>query len=182
VTPRVSPFDPVSASAEQHQAYDEFVSDRGGDTGAPNGVYDVILRSPGAARRLAALGAFCRFGTGLDPGVVEAAILATSHALPFQYGIDSHEDIGRRAGLTEEELAHLRAGQHGPLPEPLRLAADLGRAAALGDVPADLVSEAVAHFGEASVVDLSVVAGYYGALCLVARCLNPELAGGHPHP
>jgi hypothetical protein len=49
-------------------------------------------------------------------------------------------------------------------------------------VPADLVSAAVAHFGEASVVDLSVVAGYYGALCLVARCLNPELAGGHPHP
>ena len=182
MTPRVSPFDPISGSPEQRQVYDEFVSDRGGDIGAPGGVYDVIMRSPQAARRLAPLGAFCRFATGLDPRVVEAAILATSHALPFQYGIDSHEDIGRRAGLTDEQLGHLRAGDHRELPEPLRLAADLGRAAAGGEVPAALVTEAIARFGETSVVDLSVVAGYYGALCLVARCLNPELAGGHAHP
>jgi 4-carboxymuconolactone decarboxylase len=175
--PRVNRFDPVSASPEQRQIYDDFVADRGGDVGAPGGIYDFIMRSPDAARPLAALGVFCRFGTGLDPRVVEAAILATSHALHFQYGVDAHEDIGRRAGLTEDQLDHLRTGDHGKLPGPLRLASDLGRAAAGEDVPAELVAEAITRFGEASVVDLSVVAGYYSALCLVARCLSPELAG-----
>jgi 4-carboxymuconolactone decarboxylase len=177
VPPRVTPFDPDSGSAQQRQVYDEFVTARGGEVGAPGGVYDLIMRSPEAARPLAAVGAFCRFGTGLDPKVVEAAILATSHALPFQYGIDSHEDIGRRVGLTDAQLVHLRAGDHDKLPEPMGLAADLGRAAALGEVPEPLVARAIAQFGETSVVDLSVVAGYYGALCLVARCLNPDLAG-----
>ena len=173
---RLPIIDAQNASDEQAVAIDEFSSARGG-TVALGELYGMILNSAEACRRLSALGAHCRYGTGLSPQLIEAAILGAVHGMELEYGVRAHQAVARAAGMDDEQLSSLAASTGEGLPDELRVAASFTRHAVGGEVPDRLFEEARAVFPPQTLVDLAVVAGYYSALRVVAGALAVGAGG-----
>ena len=74
------------------------------------GPFNAMLYAPDVGHALQELGASIRFRTRLTPRVREMAILVVAQARDSAYERDSHEPIGRDAGLTDPEIQALRAG------------------------------------------------------------------------
>ena len=135
------------------------------------GPFNAMLYAPEVGHALQALGAAIRFRTGLSPRVREMAILVVAQAWDSAYERDSHEPIGRDAGLTDPEIEALRAGADpGFTDQRERVAYQVVRAL-VG--PADLNDQeyttAAATLGEQALVELSTLVGYYAILALQLR-------------
>jgi 4-carboxymuconolactone decarboxylase len=135
------------------------------------GPFNAMLYAPQVGRALQELGAAIRFRTHLSPRVREMAILVVAQAWGSAYERDSHEPIGRQAGLTEPEIEALRAGADPEFADdPERIAYSVVRSL-VG--PADLddheYATAVAALGEQALVELSTLVGYYATLALQLR-------------
>jgi 4-carboxymuconolactone decarboxylase len=135
------------------------------------GPFNAMLYAPEVGRALQELGAAIRFRTHLAPRIREMAILVVAQAWDSAYERDSHELIGRDAGLTEAEIEALRVGSDpGLTDEQERVAHSVVRAL-VG--PADLDDQeyavAAATLGEQALVELSTLVGYYATLALQLR-------------
>lgn len=145
---------------EQAELYDWIIRSRG-TLVRP---FQVLLHAPSQAEHIARLGHVVRFESGLDGASRELAILATGRVHGCQYVWDTHVDIARREGVRPEALAHLDG-------TPSDLSA---REAAILDTVRELcesssLSEPTfgrieAELGAGSVVELSVLVGYYTML------------------
>jgi 4-carboxymuconolactone decarboxylase len=150
------------------------------DTGAGglSGPFNTMLYAPEVGHALQELGAAIRFRTKLTPRVREMAILVVAQAWDSTYERDSHEPIGRDAGLTEPEIEALRSGADpGFADDQERVAYQVVRSL-VG--PADLDDQqyevAVRTLGEQALVELSTLVGYYATLALQLRIfrVNPQ--------
>src|SRR5580693_6061109 len=74
------------------------------------GPFNAMLYAPPVGHALQELGAAIRFRTELTPRTREMAILVVAQAWDSGYERSSHEPIGHDAGLTDPEIAALRAG------------------------------------------------------------------------
>src|SRR5260370_27770521 len=93
------------------------------------GPFNAMLYAPAVGHALQELGAAIRFRTNLPPRIREMAILVVAQAWDSEYERSSHEPIGREAGLTEPEIAALRAASDPRFAdEPDRAASSLARA------------------------------------------------------
>jgi 4-carboxymuconolactone decarboxylase len=144
------------------------------DSGAGGlaGPFNAMLYAPPVGHALQGLGATIRFRTELAPRIRELAILVVAQAWDSAYERDSHELIGRDAGLTEAEIAALRTGDDpGFTDKEEQVAYRVVRA--LTGPDADLDDEqydtAVAVLGEQALVELSSLVGYYATLALQLR-------------
>jgi 4-carboxymuconolactone decarboxylase len=136
-----------------------------------DGPFGVYLHSPEIGDLIQALGAHCRHKTSLPPRLSELAILCTARQWQAQYEWFVHAPIAEKAGVPAATIADLRAGR-----APKRMKKD---ERAIFDLVRELyktrrVSErtykrAQALFGDAGMVDLMGILGYYG---LVAMMLN----------
>jgi 4-carboxymuconolactone decarboxylase len=139
------------------------------------GPFNAMLYAPPVGHALQELGASIRFRTGLAPRVREMAILVVAQAWDSAYERDSHELLGRDAGLTGAEIEALRAGADpGFADKQEQVAYSVVRAlAARGPKSADLDDQeydtAVAVLGERALVELSTLVGYYATLALQLR-------------
>jgi 4-carboxymuconolactone decarboxylase len=138
------------------------------------GPFNAMLYAPGVGHALQELGAAIRFRTQLAPRVREMAILVVAQAWDSAYERDTHEPIGREAGLTEQEIEALRAGRDPGFPdEQERVAYAVVRSLTGIGVPADLDDQeyaaAVAALGERALVELSTLVGYFATLALQLR-------------
>ena len=70
----------------------------------------MILNSAEACRRLSALGAHCRYSTGLSPQFTEAAILGAVHGMEFEYEVRAHQAVA--GGGHERRAAVVARGRH----------------------------------------------------------------------
>jgi 4-carboxymuconolactone decarboxylase len=135
------------------------------------GPFNAMLYAPEVGHALQELGAAIRFRTALTPRVREMAILVVAQAWDSAYERDSHEPIGREAGLSAAEIEALRSGADpGFADAQERIAYSVVRSL-VG--PADLddqeYASAVAALGERSLVELSTLVGYYATLALQLR-------------
>jgi 4-carboxymuconolactone decarboxylase len=144
------------------------------DSGAGGlaGPFNAMLYAPPVGHALQGLGAAIRFRTELAPRIRELAILVVAQAWDSAYERDSHELIGRDAGLTEAEIEALRTGDDpGFTDKEEQVAHRVVRA--LTGPDADLDDEqyetAVAVLGEQALVELSSLVGYYATLALQLR-------------
>src|SRR6201985_3992489 len=78
--------------------------------GGVAGPFNAMLYAPPVGHALQELGAAIRFRTELTPRTREMAILVVAQAWDSAYERDSHELLGRDAGLTDGEIQALRAG------------------------------------------------------------------------
>ena len=179
---RLSVVSSDEMTAEQRDLYREILGGPRGQgpravllssgAGGLAGPFNAMLYAPPVGHALQELGAAIRFRTHLAPLIREMAILVVAQAWDSAYERDTHELIGRDAGLSEPEIEALRAGADpGFADKDEQVAYAVVRA--LTGPSADLDDQeydtAVTVLGEQALVELTSLVGYYATLALQLR-------------
>jgi 4-carboxymuconolactone decarboxylase len=139
-----------------------------GPRGRMSGPFNAWLRSPELADRLQKVGEYVRFHTSLDKRVNEMAILMTAQAWGAQYEWYAHAPLALKAGLDPAVIAAIGAGRK---PDSMKddeaivweFTTQLRRDHSVDDVT---YGRALENFGEAGIVDLIAVNGYYDVVSM----------------
>lgn len=159
--------DVENLSVEQQAIHASILATRGN----LDGPFLAWMHSPAMASHAEKLGSFCRYQTGFS--TIESELLILCVAAHFRCVGEQqiHEPIAQRAGLSETDIAHLRAGTPPPLTDErlqllYRLSTELMRENRIGP---DSFEAGLAAFGERGMVELVGIVGYY---IFVAMTLN----------
>lgn len=154
--------------APEHRAVWDRIDASRGQVAGP---FAVLLWSPEVADRTAALGAYIRFASRLDPRDRELAILAVARALDCAYEWAAHVREARRVGVREEAIAAVRERRAAAGLTPGE-AAIVEYARQLLDrhrVEGALFEALRARLGPERLVELTATIGYYA---MIACTLN----------
>ena len=145
------------------------------DAGGLLGPFNALLLAPDLGRTLQAVGAAVRYATDLTPRMRETAILTVATRWDSAFERAAHEAVGLAAGLSEDELADVRAGRIPAFEDPVELAAArLAYAMAHGDVDDDEWTRSARLVGPKTVFELSTLVGYYATLALQLRVFRVD--------
>lgn len=146
------------------------------EEGRLRGPFNAMLLSPPVGMAAQSLGAAVRYSSALEGRVREMAILAVAAHWDSAFERAAHEAVGRTCGLTEPEMAALRAGRTPQLADPAERAALRATAALLhrGTLSDDEYADAVAAVGERGLFELTTLVGYYAMLALQLRVFAGE--------
>lgn len=178
---RMPPLRDAELSAAQRAAAAELAA---GPRGGVVGPFIAALRSPELMTRLQRLGEYLRYRNALGPRLTELAILTTARAWsqPFEWAMHVGEAESR--GIASATIAAIARGRR-----PTRMTADeaivydytreLHATQAVSDAT---YARAAATFGEAGVVDLTAVAGYYATLAMILNVARTPVPPGERSP
>ncbi len=179
MTARIRPLAPAELSPAQRELYDAIGSGRRAqgpqhfallsDDGSLRGPFNAFLLSPAIGRALQALGAAIRFESGLDDRMRELAILLVAARWDCAFELEAHEAVGRAVGLTDAELAALRAGDVSMFAADEAIAGRVVIQLLDGDLDDEAWAVASTALGESVVFELSTLVGYYATLALQLR-------------
>jgi 4-carboxymuconolactone decarboxylase len=183
--PRLPKLPPAELDEPQRALYDAIASGpraRGPQlfaltdkAGALEGPFNAMLLSPPVGGALQALGGAVRYGSGLANREREIAILVVAHAWNCAFEVYAHEAVGRAAGLTDDELAALRAGDYGQFTEHDQLVANTSAALAVrSTLTDDEFGAARDALGLRLLFELTTLVGYYGTLALQLRVFDVD--------
>jgi 4-carboxymuconolactone decarboxylase len=161
-------------SAEARRVWDEIAQSRG----RVFGPFTALLQSPELARRVAHLGAYVRFESGLQPVQRELAILATARAMDCRYEWAAHVPLARKAGVRDEAIAAIRdrRAPGGLTPEEAAVVTYVTQLLRDHRVDDGAFAAARERLGVPRLVELTASAGYYAmiACTLNAFALEPD--------
>jgi 4-carboxymuconolactone decarboxylase len=165
---RLTPLCEDRMSEDQRRVLSDILQ---GPRGNLDGPFLAWIHSPLLADHAQRLGAFCRYHTQLELRLSELAILLTAAWWQSQAEWQIHEPIARSSGLSEEVIDALRAQVTPAFSRDdeaivYHLGEELYRTRRVSDAR---YQAAVDAFGEAAVVELVAIFGYYA---LVAMTLN----------
>jgi 4-carboxymuconolactone decarboxylase len=168
MTSRLPAFDPATATPAQREVLDEILS---GPRGNLNGPFLAWIRTPELAQHAQRLGAFCRYQTGLPLRLSELAILVTAARWRSQAEWYIHHPIALAAGLPSAVADAVLAGIQPAFDDDddaliYAFATELYETRRVSETT---YAAALARFGEATVVNLVGLLGYYA---LVSMTLN----------
>lgn len=177
---------PGELDEEQREYYDRLLNsprDRAAyvdDEGRLHGAFNARLLDPPVGTAIQQLGAALRFGGKLTAGQREIVILTVAqwHRSDFEW--HGHAHGARTAGLTDDQLAALRAGSDVPgLSPPERLAREVAwtllRTNDLSDAEFDA---AQAVLGLPALFDVISLVGHYSHTALALRVWRVPLRPG----
>jgi 4-carboxymuconolactone decarboxylase len=149
------------------------------EEGRLQGPFNAMLFSPLLGMAVQQLGEVIRHQITLDPRAREILILQVARSEASEYELVAHADAARRAGLTDEQIDAIRAGEP---PAGLTAAEEMvGRLAAAlihsGDVPGETLEEAGRVLGLAALTEVVFIIGYYRMLALSLRVWRVPLPG-----
>ena len=179
--PRIDDIDPAALDAEQRRVYEEILA---GPRRRLEGPLRVWLHSPQFADHAQALGAFCRFGSGLDRRLSELAILVTGAFWKAKFEWYAHAPLGIEAGLDPLAVEAIRAGR---TPKFVREDEAAVYAFARELVTEHRVSEmtyarAEAALGKTGLINLVGILGYYGLVSMTLNAFEVPLPRGAADP
>ena len=140
-----------------------------------------IYRAAGHASALAPdffrLGNKILFKTKLDPKLRELAILRVGYLAQAPYEYTKHEQIGRKAGLGEEQIADLRNWARSEAYSPIeRAVLQYTDEVARGHRASDDTFAAVrGHLDDERVVELTITIGFYEMICRLLESLQVDI-------
>ncbi len=178
---RIPGIDPATLTPEQKRIHDEIVS---GPRGKVEGPLRVWLTSPGLADRAQALGAFCRYGTSLDPRLSELAILVTGAYWRAGFEWHVHAPIAIKAGLDPAAVEAIRIDGVPKLDRDderavYAFARELLTTRRVSD---ETYASAESTLGRLAIVDLVGVLGYYGLISMTINAFDVPLPPGAMEP
>jgi 4-carboxymuconolactone decarboxylase len=94
-------------SEEGRRVYDEIVATRG----EVDEAFQILLPRPELLRRIAHLGTYIRFESSLPAPIRECIVLATAREIESEFEWASHEPQARRAGVSDETIRAIKAGE-----------------------------------------------------------------------
>jgi 4-carboxymuconolactone decarboxylase len=173
---RMPPIPKEQWTDAQANAAAEFAHMRGQDVFGP---FALMLRSPDVMLRAAAMGDYMRYRTSLPPALNEFIILLTARHWSQQFEWYVHQPAALKAGLREGIVAAVAENRR---PDSMSndetivydFTTELLRLQEVGD---ETFARARERFGEAGIVDMIGVAGYYAFLSMmmnVARTAVPD--------
>jgi 4-carboxymuconolactone decarboxylase len=133
-------------------------------------LHRAIANSPNCLRNFMRLGNSLLFHGVLPPTLRELAILRIAQMTGAGYEWAHHVPIARQSGVGEEQVSTLKGWQTSPHFDERQRAALRYVESVTSDVavPDEVFQETRGHLDEAEVVELTLVAGYWG---MVARLL-----------
>lgn len=170
---------PATLDAAQQAAADELIK------GPRRGVYGPfrpLLHRPALLSAVAKVGETLRYQGSLDSALREWTICVVARELSNVFEWDMHVPLAQAAGVPAGALMALESGQ--PLPANLRgdlvLACESARELiAAHRLREDTYARALAQWGEATLVELLTLVGYFAQVCWlmnVARTPGPRPA------
>jgi 4-carboxymuconolactone decarboxylase len=165
---RYREFQRHELTARQQEVFDAIAGPRAGAVPAP---FHVLLESPELAAHTSALGAFCRYRTGLPPRISELAVLIVASHWEAEYEFYVHAPIARKEGVPENVIAAIKEKKVPVFDdEDSKLLYDIATTYfAANDVPDTLFEAAVKRWGQARTVELAGILGYYSGLAMLLR-------------
>lgn len=152
--------------------------------GGLRGPFNVLLYSPGIGDIVQRLGEAVRFESTIPSSLRELAILTVAAKWNAQYEWWAHSKIGRREGLSEPVLKSMQAGERPDFDNPEE-AVIYGFTREMIDkhrVSDHLYGEAVNLLGEAGVVELVALVGYYTTVAMLLNVFEIPVPAGEKAP
>lgn len=168
--PRFPSILPEKMTPAQRKAADGIAS---GPRGSLRGPFNTMLRSPELADRAQRVGEYLRFQTALPPKLKELAILVCARHWTAQYEWYAHAKFALEAGL-DPVVVNAIADAKRPASLPPAESAVYEFCSELlytKHVSDQTFARAKEHLGEAGLVDVIGLLGYYS---LVSMCLNVD--------
>ncbi len=152
----------------QLEVYDKVAASRGSMIRP----FEVLAHVPGLAGPLSEVGAGIRYAGGLSDHDRELTILtaAVVHGCDFEW--QSHRAIALEAGVRPEALEHLRGGAAELTPDEALVVGFVKELCATSTLSEATFTAAADHLGEAGVVELATVVGYYTLLAFVMGAVD----------
>lgn len=168
--PRVPPLRDDELSSEQRELLSA------GRTGSMN-IFRTLVRHPDLYKSWMRFGAHVLTHSTLGAREREIAILRIGHLCEAPYELHQHTAIGKRAGLTDDELTRIAEGPDAPAWSALdravvQAADDLHRDKMLSDATYRALSE---HYDEKQLIDLIFCIGQYTLVCMALNSLGVQI-------
>ncbi|MFO7919401.1 MAG: carboxymuconolactone decarboxylase family protein [Nioella sp.] len=178
---RLQAPDPSTYDTRQQDIHDAIAS---GPRGGVRGPLAVWMHRPELAAKAQDLGRYCRYDTVLGDRLSELAILVTGRIFGSEYEWQVHKGFARKAGLSEEVIEAIRLNKRPVFTEPAEeVVHDVARAAhETRNVDDALYARAKDVLGEAALVDLIGVLGYYTLISLTINVFKVPPLGEDPAP
>ena len=156
--------------------WDDIETSRGGV--ARN--YAALLNNPQASGAMAGLGGYARYETPLDPRVKALAVLTAAREACGHYVWTVNQPAAKAAGLSDEVISAIReyrapSGFDTKDASIVQFVLELLRQHRVSDATFEAVRAIV---GDAGVVDILVVSGYYHTLAHCLQALEVDLPEG----
>ena len=163
-------FPPIAMdklTAKQKQFAEAQGAGQGGNQRASNfnqGPFRLYLRSPDFGLAAIQMSDYLRWGTGLEPRLVEFAILIAARNWNSTYVWHSHYQLAMKGGLDPSVAADLAAGRRpSKMKDDERLIYDLLTQIYRDRKVTDATFNATqAKFGDKGLADIVAIAAYYG--------------------
>jgi 4-carboxymuconolactone decarboxylase len=151
-----------------------------GSRGSVRGPMALLMHNPPLADRVAELGARLRFQGTLTGADRELAILTAGRETEAVYEWAAHEPIGLDEGVSREAVEVLRhQASTAALQEREALIIDVVRTIYREHHLSDeLYAKAESTFGQSGIVEIVVLAGYYGLIGYVLNVFEADLPAG----
>ncbi|PKB71381.1 MAG: hypothetical protein BZY87_05870 [SAR202 cluster bacterium Io17-Chloro-G6] len=165
-----------SMDAAGQAVWDEIETSRGGV--ARN--YAALLNNPQASGAMAGLGGYARFETPLDARVKALAVLTAAREACGHYVWTVNQPAAKSAGLSDEVIAAIReyrapAGLDASDASIVQFVLEILRQHRVSDATFEAARAIV---GDAGIVDILVVSGYYHTLAHSLQALEVDLPEG----
>jgi 4-carboxymuconolactone decarboxylase len=167
-------LDPSQMTPAQRAAADELIA---GPRKGVKGPFIALLRSPELMARLGRVGEFLRFQSSLSPRASEFATLIVAREWSQQFEWFVHVPLALKAGTSQGVIDALREGRqpNGMSDEEVLVHVFTTELLAHRGVCDATYRAAVEHFGEAGVVELTSLVGYFAAVSMVLNVAHiPE--------
>ncbi len=153
-----------------------------GPRGELRGPFIALLRSPGIAGPMQALGEYLRYRSPLDRRLAEMATLMAARHWTQQYEWNSHYQHAMKAGLSPDVAQAIAEGRRpAAMAQDETLLYDMLTEALQNKCVSDATYDAArAFFGEHQLIDLVVIAGYYAMLAMLLNIARIGLPEGRP--
>ena len=165
---RYREISPAEMSPAQKRVHDQIIAGKRGRFGGP---FELLIRAPEICGLASQLGEHLRWGTSLPDRLSELAIISTARFWRAQYEWYAHAPLAEKAGVPSAAIEAIRTDGT-PLftakDEALvhRICSEIFRTRRLSD---DSFNQATAVLGEAGLVEVIAIIGYY---TLIGNTLN----------
>ncbi|MDF1592079.1 MAG: carboxymuconolactone decarboxylase family protein [Desulfobacterales bacterium] len=164
----------------QGRSLDSFFTKEGG----LRGPFNAFLYNPVIGEAAQRLGEVLRFEGALSGPLRELAILTAAAKWEAHYEWWAHEKIGRKQGLDDRVIKSLKAGEEPEFGDPAQrlVFAFCRELLVTGHISDRPYAKAVDLLGEAGVVELVFLLGYYTTIAMVLNVFEIPLPEGEQVP
>jgi 4-carboxymuconolactone decarboxylase len=167
------------ALPEDHRAVYDYLTKTRGAVRLP---FSALLLSPDITQRVAHVGTYCRFESGLPDKVRELAVITAVREREVAFEWAAHLRMAGEVGVSKEAIEAVT--NKGPLDKlsdeeqlPIQFAREVLVDKHVSDATFD---EARKRFGDKGIIDLTATVGYYAMLGCLLNTMEVEPPEGAP--